>query len=416
MAGKLGTPAATASAVLLFVISVVVCSSVDAHPHHHHHHHPDHRDPNEKVFNVLHFGAKPGGKKDSSLNIMRAFRAACLTPGSVRVVIPAGEFSAGMMVFSGPCKAGHIMFEVVGNLKAVADPSVYSEDFWMSFENINGLIVCGRGTIDGQGHKIWPSNNCRNGGSCSPFPANIKFMKVKDTTIRQIKSLNPMGFHIGIVLSHDVRAKNLHLKAPADSPNTDGIHISQSSLVKVTRSVIETGDDCVGIIHGCTDVSIKRVTCGPGHGISIGSLGKYKDEKNVVGITVKNCTLKGTTNGVRIKTYAGSPPGQASKMIFEDIVMEDVKHPIIIDQHYGPKSKGPSRVQINDVQFNNIRGTTISDVGIELDCSEKVPCKGIRFSNVDLKYSGASKKPFVSTCSNARVNYHGVQSPPACHS
>ncbi|CAN0855682.1 Exopolygalacturonase (Fragment) [Linum grandiflorum] len=414
-----GTQTTATSALLLFVILAAVCSSVQPKPHHHphHHHHHSHRDPNEKVFNVLDFGAKPGAKKDSSLNIMKAFRAACLTPGSVRVVIPAGEFLAGVMVFSGPCKAGRIMFQVVGNLKAVDDSSVYAEDFWMSFEDVDGLVVCGRGTVDGQGQKMWPFNDCRNGGSCSPFPANMKFIKVKNVIIKQITSMNPMGFHIGIVLSNNVRAKHIHLIAPDDSPNTDGIHISQSNLVKVTRSTIETGDDCVGIIQGCTDVAIKKVFCGPGHGISIGSLGKYEDEKDVRGVTVKNCTLRKTDNGVRIKTYAGSPPSQASRMVFEDIVMEDVKRPIIIDQHYGSKSKGPSQVKISDIQFNNIRGTTISDVAILLDCSEKVPCEGVRFSNVDLKYSGTSKnKPFVTSCAHARVTFNGVESPPPCHS
>ncbi|CAL1397289.1 unnamed protein product [Linum trigynum] len=404
-------PAAIAILLLVSAVVLAASSSCSAHllpPH------PGHHDPNEKVFNVLQFGAKPGGKKDSALNVIRTFRAACDTPGKSRVVIPPGEFLAGSMVFVGPCK-GPVLFQIIGNMKAVDDPSAYAEDFWMSFEDVDGLTVCGTGTIDGQGQNMWPYNNCgKSGGTCSPFPANIKFNRVKNTIVRQLTSMNPMGFHIGIVLSDNVRAKNLHLIAPADSPNTDGIHISQSNLVKVTRSIIETGDDCVAAIQGSTEVAIKKVTCGPGHGISVGSLGKYPDEKDVRGITVNNCTLKNTDNGIRIKTYAGSPPSQASRMVFEDIVMEDVKHPIIIDQHYGPKSGGPSQVRISDVQFNNIRGTTVSNVAIELDCSEKVPCEGIRFDNVDLKYSGESKKPFVTTCSNAKVSFQGVQFPPPC--
>ncbi|CAI0467230.1 unnamed protein product [Linum tenue] len=146
-----------------------------------------------------------------------------------------------------------------------------------------------------------------------------------------------MGFHIGIVLSDNVRAKNLHLIAPADSPNTDGIHISQSNLVKVTRSTIETGDDCVAAIQGCTEVAIKKVTCGPGHGISVGSLGKYPDEKDVRGITVKNCTLKNTdNNGIRVKTWPGSPAGSATGILFENIAMINVSNPVMIDQEYCP--------------------------------------------------------------------------------
>lgn len=69
----------------------------------------------------------------------------------------------------------------------------------------------------------------------------------------------------------------------------------------------------------------------------MGSLGKYKDEKDVSGIFVSNCTLKNTTFGVRIKTWADSPPSQATGIHFQDIVLDSVKNPIIIDQFYGSK-------------------------------------------------------------------------------
>ena len=71
----------------------------------------------------------------------------------------------------------------------------------------------------------------------------------------------------------------------------------------------------------------------------MGSLGKYENEEDVKGITVKNCTMVGTENGIRIKTYPGSKESSASSMLFQDIVMNNVKNPIIIDQGYCPKSK-----------------------------------------------------------------------------
>lgn len=72
---------------------------------------------------------------------------------------------------------------------------------------------------------------------------------------------------------------------------------------------------------------------------SVGSLGKYDDEKEVHGIFVSNCTIRNTTNGVRIKTWAASPPGQATRITFQDIVLDSVRNPIIIDQTYGSKKK-----------------------------------------------------------------------------
>ncbi|KAF2289145.1 hypothetical protein GH714_029093 [Hevea brasiliensis] len=294
------------------------------------------RDPTEKIFNVLHFGAKTDPRKDNALPFIQAWNAACNWRGKARVLVPRGDFVASSMVFGGPCQStAPILFQLVGNLKALSDLSSYAEDFWMIFQNINGLVVAGTGTFDGQGPNVWKYNDHKG----SVFPAKYP------------------------------------LTAPEESPNTDGVHISQSNQVVIARSVIATGDDCVGMIHGSTDITIKKITCGPGHGISIGSLGKYPDEKDVKGILVTNCTLTKTENGIRIKTWAGSPPSQATALTFRDIVMDEVRNPIIIDQSYGSKSNAPSKVQISDAKFMNIRGTTTSEVGVNLGCSKQVPCQ-----------------------------------------
>ncbi|KDP27841.1 hypothetical protein JCGZ_18921 [Jatropha curcas] len=369
------------------------------------------RDPFEKIFNVLHFGAKCNPRTDNALNFIKAWRAACDWRGKARLLIPAGEFLASEMVFAGPCKnTAPTIVQIVGTIKAVSDMSSYSEDSWMLFQNINGLIING-GIVDGQGPNVWKYHD----GGGSVFPASIKFFRVTNGVIRMLHSVNPMGFHIGIVLCENIRVTNIRLDAPDDSPNTDGIHLSQTHLVKITRSVIATGDDCVGMIHGCTDITIKKLTCGPGHGISIGSLGKYPDEKEVKGITVTNCTLKNTDNGLRIKTWAGSPPSCASGMTFQDIIMKSVKNPIIIDQSYGSESNEPSKVKISDVKFLNVRGTTVSEVGVKLECSKKCPCEGVQLSNIDLHYVGDKKKPISSVCQNAKIKYAGRQLPPPCN-
>lgn len=78
---------------------------------------------------------------------------------------------------------------------------------------------------------------------------------------------------------------------------------------------------------------------------SVGSLGKYEDEEDVTGLVVKDCTLTGTDNGVRIKTWENSPKStKASNLTFENIEMDNVRNPIIIDQTYCPFAKCQSAV------------------------------------------------------------------------
>lgn len=88
---------------------------------------------------------------------------------------------------------------------------------------------------------------------------------------------------------------------------------------------------------GTKQLTITNVTCDPGHEISIESLGKYQKEDPVSGINISNGTLSNTSNGVRIKTWPNSPsPVTASDIHFENIIMNNVGYPILIDQEYCP--------------------------------------------------------------------------------
>lgn len=184
---------------------------------------------------------------------------------------------------------------------------------------------------------------------------------------------------------------------------------------------------------------------------SIGSLGHYDSELDVFGITVRNCSLTSTDNGARIKTYKNEIPSKASGITFQDITMDHVKNPIIIDQEYAARAGSvvsflsplhflleytehglklnfffvvglmkDSKVSISDVQFLNIKGTTISKVPVLLICSPSCPCKGVTLKDINLQYSGPPDKeedtPFSSNCTNVKVNYVGEQNPPPCPS
>ena len=141
---------------------------------------------------------------------------------------------------------------------------------------------------------------------------------------------------MNILNCDNVTFQNIVINAPKNSLNTDGIHIGRSTMANITGATIKTGDDCVSLGDGCQQINVEKVTCGPGHDISIGSLGRYHDEQPVIGVKVRNCTLTNTENGVRIKAWPASPSGEASNVNFEDIIMNNVSNPILIDQEYCP--------------------------------------------------------------------------------
>ncbi|KAJ6671830.1 PANTOTHENATE KINASE [Salix viminalis] len=346
------------------------------------------------LFDVKRFGARADGRTDDSKAFIAAWKEACRATGKVKLLVPKGVYLIGPVKFAGPCKnVSSLTVYMKGYLKATAKLSRYgSGTGWVEFGWLERLTLTGGGTFDGQGAKAWPYNNCTTDSKCKLLPTNVKFVAMNQTVVQGITSLNSKFFHIALVECKNFKGTEIKISAPADSPNTDGIHVERSSNVCISRSLIGTGDDCISIGQGNSQVTITRIRCGPGHGISVGSLGRYENEGDVSGLVVRDCAISGTMNGIRIKTWANSPGSSAAtNMTFENIVMKNVTNPIIIDQSYCPFSScistEPSKVKLSDIYFKQIRGTSSSAVAVALECSEGIPCQNIFLENVHLELS-----------------------------
>ncbi|KAF9593881.1 hypothetical protein IFM89_025815 [Coptis chinensis] len=66
------------------------------------------------------------------------------------------------------------------------------------------------------------------------------------TRLRGITSMNSKFFHIVILYCKDFHGTGIEISAPANSPNTNGIHIEMSIGVLISNSVIGTGNSEVG--------------------------------------------------------------------------------------------------------------------------------------------------------------------------
>ncbi|XP_074564905.1 exopolygalacturonase [Curcuma longa] len=372
------------------------------------------------TFNVLNYGATADGIGDDSKAFMAAWKAACSFTGGVKLLIPKGTYLVGPVKFDGPCRnVSSITVSMEGYLKASTNLSKYvSGDDWIQFGWVHHLTLTGGGTFDGQGAVSWPFNECSKREKCKVLPSSIKFVYTEHTVVKSIKSLNSKFFHIVLLGCKNFWGSNIVAQAPSDSPNTDGFHIERSSGVSIYSSVIATGDDCISIGQTNERVVISGITCGPGHGISVGSLGRYENEGDVKGLLIKDCTLSGTTNGLRIKTWQNSPgKSSVSNLTFQNIILKSVANPIIIDQAYCPyadcSSKVPSWVSIRDIIFSDIRGTSTTPVAVTLKCSSGVPCENVNLHNVDLRYVGGS--PTIAECLNVKATYSGTQLPLPCN-
>ncbi|KAL6343853.1 hypothetical protein AAG906_027624 [Vitis piasezkii] len=349
------------------------------------------------VFDVTSFGAVGDGTTDDTAAFMEAWKAACAVESGI-VLVPADHvFMITSTIFSGPCKPG-LVFQVDGVLMPPNGPDCWpksdSKKQWLVFYRLDQMTFTGSGTIEGNGGDWWElpckphrgPNGSTLPGPCDS-PALIRFFMSSNLVVSSLRIQNSPQFHMKFDGCEGVLIEKLSISSPKLSPNTDGIHIENTKSVGIYNSEIGNGDDCISIGRGCSDVNIEGVTCGPSHGISIGSLGVQNSQACVSNITVRNVFIKDSDNGVRIKTWQGGT-GSVSGISFENIQMENVRNCMIIDQYYCLSKacrNQTSAVYLTDVTYRNIKGTyDVRSPPIHFACSDTVACTNITMSEVEL--------------------------------
>ncbi|PHU30397.1 Polygalacturonase [Capsicum chinense] len=420
---SLSTSAAPLSLLVIFYMTTALFMSshvVTARYHHHghrgHHNKKQHKhnshisyppsispEPSDSpvdigFYDVRSYGAQGDGIADDTEAFKAAWDAACQVESAV-IHVPVGySFMIQSTIFTGPCQNG-LVFQLEGSIMPPDGPESWpsnnSKRQWLVFYRVNELSLQGGGVIDGRGEEWWnlPCKPHKGpNGSTLPGPCDspiaIRFFMSSNLTVQGIKMKNSPQFNFRFDNCKNVHIESLHITAPTWSPNTDGIHIEQTSNVEIYDSLISNGDDCVSIGAGCYDVDIRNLTCGPGgHGISIGSLGNHNSRACVSNITVRDSVIKGSDNGVRIKTWQGGY-GALSGVSFLNIHMDNVRNPIIIDQFYCLSkdcSNHTSAVSVSDIEYSSIKGTyDIRSPPMHFACSDTIPCTNITLSDIEL--------------------------------
>ncbi|KAI3496544.1 hypothetical protein L1887_38909 [Cichorium endivia] len=378
-----------------------------------------------RILDVRSLGAVGDGVTDDTQAFKMAWDSACQNDEATILLVPKHyTFLIQSTIFTGSCGNG-VVFQIEGTITAPDGPSSWQKGNslrqWLVFYRVNGMSLQGGGVIDGKGEKWWNlpckphkgPNGTTIPGPCDS-PVAIRFFMSTNVTVKGIKVKDSPQFNFRFDGCRGVYIDSLNIKAPSLSPNTDGIHIENTNDVRIYNSFISNGDDCVSIGAGSYDVDIKNITCGPSHGISIGSLGMRNSRACVSNITVMDSVIKHSDNGVRIKTWQGGL-GSVSNVKFINIHMDTVRNPIMIDQYYCQTKLCPnqtSAVSISNIIYERIRGTyDVRSPAMHLGCSDTVPCRNLTFSEVELWPSKGQimSNPF---CWNAYGDLHTLTIPP----
>ncbi|CAD6259989.1 unnamed protein product [Miscanthus lutarioriparius] len=320
-----------------------------------------------------------------------AWNAACGArgPSAVMVVPAQRSFLVGPVSFQGPCASGRVTVQIQGTIMA---PLSTAASAWSSGTNLYWLMF--------------------NRACVESAPTALKLVSCNNLELSQFSSRNSPQMHIAIIECSGVNVWGLNIAAPGNSPNTDGVHVERSQGVRITNSTIGTGDDCVSISSGSRFVTVDGIQCGPGHGVSIGSLGKNGEIAAVEYIDVNNVYFTNTANGARIKTWEGAQ-GYARSISFTDIEFDNVDHPVIIDQFYRDRTLELA-VAISNVTYTNLKGTSSLPTAVAFDCSGGGGCTDIHVNSVMITRSGGQQT--FARCRNAQVSISGQVYPEIpCH-
>ena len=312
---------------------------------------------------VRRFGAKGDGIHDDT-PMLQAAILSC--PEGGRVVVPEGNYRTGPLFLKSDMlleiKEGAVLqldtdrsrFPVMPGVTRTTDEQ--GETILGLFEGnpldcyagaLNGIgihntSVIGQGVIDGQADKgdWWINPKERK----DAFRGNLFYLqRCSDITVQGITFRNSPCWNLHPAFSRNLDFIGIRVQAPYHSPNTDGFDPESCRNVRLLGAEIAVGDDCIAIKSGkiylgskyhtpCEQIEIAWSAMLHGHGgVTLGSemAGGVKD------VHVHHCYMDGNDRGLRIKTRRGRGKyGVIDGIRFEDIVMNGVKMPLVVNSFY----------------------------------------------------------------------------------
>jgi polygalacturonase len=164
-------------------------------------------------------------------------------------------------------------------------------------------------------------------------PGLLVLSHVRDFTLYGITLRDSPRYHVDVRDSDGFTAWGVKIMTPGTARNTDGIDPVSSTNVTITHCYIHAGDDDVAISSRqggeASHISVIDNHFYTGHGMSIGS----GTSGGVSHVLVRNLTIDGALNGIRIKSDP-SRGGLVHDVTYENVCIRGVTNPIVLTPHY----------------------------------------------------------------------------------
>ena len=295
-------------------------------------------------------------------------------------------------------------------------------------EDLTDVVVTSHpdhwGTIDGHGQPWWAAHKAKT--ETVTRGHLIEFMSSEHIEISNLNLRNSPFWTVHPVYSRHVVVRNIDIKAPHDSPNTDGVDPESSQDVLIENFTYEGGDDAIAIKSGwdcfgyranlpCKNIHIRNVTSiwTRAAGCAIGS----EMSGGMENITLTDCDFTHTGNGLYVK-YSKVRGGYVKDIHFKNVLMGNITRAALsIDSGYGDNNPACGRVPkkmpvpVSNVTYTNITQAsgTVCDYMIDFKGLSDSSISDVRLDGVHLNYGKA-----VQNCEMVAGTYRDAPGAEAC--
>lgn len=394
------------------------------------------------TMNVRSFGAVGDGRHDDTTAIQTAINCC---PKKGRVLIPAGTYRITPLFLK-----SHIRLEVAagavlqldtdrsrfpilpGMIRSTDEESDLNLGTWegnpldmfgslFTGVDVKDILIYGQGVADGMAHQAdWWVEPRRKRGAWRP--RLLYLCRCKHVTVQGLTFRNSPAWNLHPYFSQKLKFLNITVQAPANSPNTDGFDPESCKDILVAGAHFSLGDDCIAIKSGklymgatyatpCEDIEIAHCLMENGHGgVTVGS----EMAGGVKNVRVKDCVMRNTDRGLRVKTRRGrGRNGVIDDIVFDRVEMERVGTPFVVNSLYycdpdghtdyvqstDPQPVDERTPYIGNITFKRVNATEVCCAGYFLGLPEQ-PIARVKMEHVSIACARAAKpmQPAMADC------------------
>lgn len=374
-----------------------------------------------KRYVITDYGVKDDSTIVQTEQIQAVIDKAYLDKGGI-VVVPRGTFLSGALFFR---QGTHLLVEEGGKLKGserISDfPIVETRiegqtckyfSALVNVDGIDGFVMAGKGTIDGNGHHYWDefwirrkwNPQCTNKDAQRPRLTYIS--NCKNVTVQDLRLQNSPFWTNHIYRTDSVRFLYCYIYAPTKglkAPSSDAIDIDVCHDVLVHGCYMNVNDDAIAIKGGKGtwadqapengpnyNIIIQNCHYGSVHGcLTLGSESVY--DKNII---LRNIRADNANRVLWLKMRPDTPQH------YEYVKVENVTGTtgsfLVVrpwTQFFQPGDRKDMPLsQCNNIQMKNIRMDCANFFDVQL--SDKYALKDFLFEDIDVT---DKKQAFDST-------------------